>query len=92
MERTEALHLLEALNSGDDGQAHLFDAFADIRLHDFGRSNFDLLFHASRLSPEEFSLVETFLQRRSHLSDDCPEHAAASRLSCHNSDCAFLPA
>ncbi|MGH9789507.1 MAG: RDD family protein [Candidatus Acidiferrales bacterium] len=28
------------------------------------------LFHASRLSPEEFSLVETFLQRRSHLSDD----------------------
>jgi uncharacterized RDD family membrane protein YckC len=27
------------------------------------------LFHASRLSPEEFSLVETFLQRRSHLSD-----------------------
>lgn len=28
------------------------------------------LFHASRLSPEEFALVETFLQRRSHLSDD----------------------
>ncbi len=28
------------------------------------------LFHAARLSPEEFSLVETFLQRRSHLSDD----------------------
>jgi len=28
------------------------------------------LFHASRLSPDEFALVETFLQRRSHLSDD----------------------
>jgi len=35
---------INALNAGNDGNAHLFDAFADIRLHDFGRSNFDLLF------------------------------------------------
>ncbi|MCI0402022.1 MAG: alginate export family protein [Acidobacteria bacterium] len=35
---------INAFNAGDDGNAHLFDAFADIRLHDFGRSNFDLVF------------------------------------------------
>ncbi len=37
-------HNINAFNAGSDGNAHLFDAFADIRLADFGHDNFDLLF------------------------------------------------
>lgn len=40
---------LNAFNSGSRGEGHLFDAFVDVKLYDFGgdhdgRSNFDLLF------------------------------------------------
>jgi hypothetical protein len=37
-------HDANALFTGSDGNAHLFDAFVDARLADFGRDNFDLLF------------------------------------------------
>ncbi|MGH8103343.1 MAG: hypothetical protein ACREJQ_02340, partial [bacterium] len=37
-------HNINALSNGSDGNAHLFDAFADVRLADFGHDNFDLLF------------------------------------------------
>ncbi|MGH9862682.1 MAG: hypothetical protein ACRD35_04585, partial [Candidatus Acidiferrales bacterium] len=35
---------ITAFNDGSDGNGHLFDAFADIRVADLGHKNFDLLF------------------------------------------------
>jgi hypothetical protein len=37
-------HNINAFTDGSDGNAHLFNAFADIRLADLGHDNFDLMF------------------------------------------------
>lgn len=37
-------HDINALTAGSDGNAHLFDAFFDLQIADFGHNNFDLLF------------------------------------------------